>query len=120
MEWLLGIFAWLGAVAAILTIGWQLDSGMDANAAVKQRLGQSLLHGSRTGSPDWLQSLNQSFLNLFDRVYGGRWNLLEQVIWCGLLASPVAVAALFWADKFFGDPYEPINPKIPRSHSIAA
>jgi hypothetical protein len=43
---------------------------------------------------EWLQGINQGFLNLFDRAYGGKWNLVEQAIWCGLLTSPVVAAVL--------------------------
>ena len=69
MEWLLGIFAWLGALAAISTIGEKRDDWLDEDRRLS--IGQWLGERSWRNKTAWLQGANSAFLGLFDWVYGG-------------------------------------------------
>ncbi|PKB57302.1 MAG: hypothetical protein BZY73_03730 [SAR202 cluster bacterium Casp-Chloro-G3] len=91
MEWLLGIFAWLGAVAALLTIGEFLDRWL--KESTKVQLTNNLAMLVTSNATNWLRTTNRMFLAAFGRVYGGNERLWEQAIWTGLLASPLIVAA---------------------------
>jgi hypothetical protein len=92
MDWQLQVFAFFGAVAAILAVGWTLDSGMDANPQLKGRLGLWLQQNVAKELKAWLQSANKIFLYAFDKMYGGRFSIAEQTAWAGLFLSPVGLA----------------------------
>jgi len=97
MEWLLGIFTWLGVFAALLTIGeilhrW-LREGTQSQLATYLTV---LVTGNKT---EWLKATNSIFLAAFDRVYSGKWNIWEQAIWYGLLVSPLALAGIVWVES---------------------
>lgn len=85
------IAAWATLTTGIITVGWLLDSGMDANPEAKRRLGQLLLGGTSTGLTRWLQGVNQSFLNLFDRAYVRENTRLTDALWVGLLFAPIVL-----------------------------
>ena len=59
-------------VAAIITVGWSLDSGMDANPELKARLGQWLRQNVVNEPKVWVRAINQRFLELFDLLFGAR------------------------------------------------
>ena len=48
---------------------------------------------------EWLKATNSIFLAAFDRVYSGKWNIWEQVIWYGLLVSLLALAGVVWVES---------------------
>ena len=79
-------------MTGIITVGWLLDSGMDANPAFKVRLSQWLRQNVAKEPKAWLHSANQTFLQWFDKIYSGSSSRLELAVWIGLFLSPVTLA----------------------------
>ncbi|HIM79051.1 MAG TPA: hypothetical protein EYM54_03005 [Dehalococcoidia bacterium] len=79
-------------MTGIITVGWLLDSGMDANPAFKVRLSQWLRQNVAKEPKAWLHSTNQTFLQWFDKIYSGSSSRLELAVWIGLFLSPVTLA----------------------------
>lgn len=81
-------------VTGIIAVGWLLDSGMDANPELKGRLGQSLRQSVAKEPEAWLQSANRTFLQAFDKLYGGNSTSLELAVWVGMVLALIALPIL--------------------------
>lgn len=79
------IGAWVGLVSLILRTCDQLDERVDE--VKKQRIA-STLRGSIWPDPmNWYRSINTTFIDIFNRVYGYQDSTVERLTWFGIILT---------------------------------
>jgi hypothetical protein len=82
--------SYVGLTTLIISLSVLLDKWY--NNESKQWLALHLKEGIHQNPETWLRTINQTFLDSFDRVFGASKAPVEQIIWIGLLLSPLILA----------------------------
>lgn len=88
MEWLAG---YIVIISGILTVGGILDGWLDADPELKRRLAQVLGKRIKGDVSSWLLAISDTFLRLFDRLYGRRRTRLEEFVWAALIGTLLSI-----------------------------
>ncbi len=83
---------YIGLATLITTLSVLLDKWYSKER--KQWLALHLKEGVRQNPETWLRTINQTFLDSFDRLFSTSESLVEQGIWAGLLLSPLMLAGI--------------------------
>jgi hypothetical protein len=118
--WITFVASFIASIWGLIQIGRHFDKEDDPKTKeLRKQVGRWLSGQEGSSLEIQLKEINQTFLCLFDHVFSVKQSVVENIIWAGLLLSPVILTALRMSRSLLDNPADALLTTIVLAFSLS-